>query len=94
MKRLLCGTLTALFISLPLYANTPDASTSTTTETMKTETMSPGGTEVQREEESVHRSSDSSSMSPGAHQDAQMQQAPASGEMKKEKTTTTEEVED
>lgn len=97
MKRLLCGTLTALFISLPLYANSPDASTSTTTEAMKTETMSPSG-EVQKEEESVHRSS-GSTMSPSheshkAH-DAQMQQSPMGEEsMKKESTTTTEKVED
>lgn len=91
MKRLLCGTLTALFISLPLYANSPDASTSTTTEAMKTETMSPSG-EVQKEE-AVHKHSMDSSMSPS--HDSQMQQAPASDEsMKKESTTTTEKVED
>lgn len=81
MKRLLCGTMTALLISAPLFAQTPSSSTmpssgsmdesKTTTEEVK-RTTSPSGEvteEVERMEDSSMAPSHSDSSSPG-HMDS------------------------
>src|SRR5690606_18665138 len=74
MKRLLCGTLTVIFMSLPLYANTPNAGSSQSADSMNTE-ATPAGSDIQRMEEDASRS-DTESVS-GESDEAQLQQAPA-----------------
>lgn len=93
MKRFMIASVAVAFISLPLFANTPDSSaTSTTTETMKTTyPESESTSDMQKMEEHKKVEGVKSHTDRGA----QLQQEPSTIQPKRStETMTTEEITD